>query len=128
MLKFLLLFFLVFFPSNLNADVKEKIIQNLKHTKNLDFKFEPMLKYNMPGLEVSPLNSNASTILFVFGSFLSYYCIAFYTIFFEPIEVVWDIKKLSIYGSLSVLVGDHMHLRILHSNHSNPKFAFRSIS
>ena len=40
MLKFLLLFFLVFFPSNLNAEVKEKIIQNLKHTKNLDFKFE----------------------------------------------------------------------------------------
>lgn len=40
MLKFLLLFFLVFFPSNLNADVKENIIQNLKHTKNLDFKFE----------------------------------------------------------------------------------------
>ena len=40
MLKFLLFFFVVFFPSNLNAEVKEKIIQNLKHTKNLDFKFE----------------------------------------------------------------------------------------
>ena len=40
MFKFLLLFFLIFFTSNLNAEVKEKIIQNLKHTKNLDFKFE----------------------------------------------------------------------------------------
>ena len=40
MLKFLLLFFFVFFSFNLKAEVKEKIIQNLKHTKNLDFKFE----------------------------------------------------------------------------------------
>ena len=47
MLKFLLLFFLIFFTSNLNAEVKEKIIQNLKHTKNLDFKFEQNINGNI---------------------------------------------------------------------------------
>ena len=36
---FLILFFYIFF-SNSNAEVKEKIIQNLNETKNLDFKFE----------------------------------------------------------------------------------------
>jgi len=40
MLQYLLIFFLFMFASISNAEVKEKIIQNLKDTKNLDFKFE----------------------------------------------------------------------------------------
>ena len=40
MLKFfsLIIFFVLTF--NVNAEIKKKIIQNLKNTKNLDFKFE----------------------------------------------------------------------------------------
>ena len=40
MLRYFLIFFLFIFASISNAEVKEKIIQNLKDTKNLDFKFE----------------------------------------------------------------------------------------
>ena len=40
MLRYFLIFFFFFFASISNAEVKEKIIQNLKDTKNLDFKFE----------------------------------------------------------------------------------------
>ena len=40
MLRYFLIFFLFIYTSISNAEVKEKIIQNLKDTKNLDFKFE----------------------------------------------------------------------------------------
>ncbi len=40
MLRYYLIFFLIMCASISNAEVKEKIIQNLKDTKNLDFKFE----------------------------------------------------------------------------------------
>ena len=40
MLRYFLIFFLFICTSISNAEVKEKIIQNLKDTKNLDFKFE----------------------------------------------------------------------------------------
>ena len=40
MLKYILLFFLLFFTSNSNSEIKNKIIKNLKDTNNLDFKFE----------------------------------------------------------------------------------------
>jgi len=40
MLRYFLIFFLFMCASISNAEVKEKIIQNLKDTKNLDFKFE----------------------------------------------------------------------------------------
>jgi len=37
--NFLIFFFLILI-SNVNADINEKIVQNLNNTKNLDFKFE----------------------------------------------------------------------------------------
>ena len=40
MLKYLTIFFLYIFISNSNAEIKNKIIQNLINTNNLDFKFE----------------------------------------------------------------------------------------
>ena len=40
MLRYFLIFFLFMYTSISNAEIKEKIIQNLKDTKNLDFKFE----------------------------------------------------------------------------------------
>ena len=40
MLRYFLIFFLFMYTSISNAEVKEKIIQNLKDTKNIDFKFE----------------------------------------------------------------------------------------
>jgi len=40
MLRYFLIFFLFMYTSISNAEVKEKIIQNLKDTKNLNFKFE----------------------------------------------------------------------------------------
>ena len=40
MLRYFLIFFLFMCASISNAEVKEKIIQNLKDTKNLDFNFE----------------------------------------------------------------------------------------
>ena len=40
MLKYLTIFFLCIFFSNSNAEIKNKIIQNLIITENLDFKFE----------------------------------------------------------------------------------------
>ena len=40
MLRYFLIFFLLMYTSISNAEIKEKIIQNLKDTKNLDFKFE----------------------------------------------------------------------------------------
>ena len=40
MLKYFLIFFIFIFTSYSNAEVKDKIIQNLKDTNNLDFKFE----------------------------------------------------------------------------------------
>jgi len=40
MLRIFLITIFFFFTLNSNADVKQKIIQNLKNTKNLDFKFE----------------------------------------------------------------------------------------
>ena len=40
MLRYFLIFFLFIFTSISNAEIKDKIIQNLKNTKNLDFKFE----------------------------------------------------------------------------------------
>ena len=40
MLKYLTIFFLCILISNSNADIKNKIIQNLINTNNFDFKFE----------------------------------------------------------------------------------------
>ena len=40
MLRFFLIFFLSILSSYSNAEIKDKIIKNLKNTKNLDFKFE----------------------------------------------------------------------------------------
>ena len=40
MLRYFLIFFLLIFTSISNAEIKDKIIQNLKDIKNLDFKFE----------------------------------------------------------------------------------------
>ena len=40
MLKFFLIFFFLLFFSNSNAEIKNKIVQNLKNINNLDFKFE----------------------------------------------------------------------------------------
>ena len=40
MLKYYLIFFLFIFTSISNAEIKNKIIQNLNETKNLDFSFE----------------------------------------------------------------------------------------
>ena len=40
MLRYFLIFFLFVSTSISNAEIKEKVIQNLKNTKNLDFRFE----------------------------------------------------------------------------------------
>ena len=40
MLRFFLIFFFVILSSYSNAEIKDGIIQNLKNTNNLDFKFE----------------------------------------------------------------------------------------
>ena len=40
MLRFFQIIIFFFLTLNSNAEIKEKIIQNLKNTKNLDFKFE----------------------------------------------------------------------------------------
>ena len=40
MLRLYLIFFFFILTLNTNADNKDKIIQNLKNTKNLNFKFE----------------------------------------------------------------------------------------
>ena len=40
MLRFILIIFFFILTFNSNAEIKEKIIQNLRNTKNLDFKFE----------------------------------------------------------------------------------------
>ena len=40
MLRYFLIFFLSILSSYSNAEIKDKIIQNLKNTNNLDFKFE----------------------------------------------------------------------------------------
>tara|TARA_B100000242_G_scaffold227809_1_gene168134 strand:- start:193 stop:741 length:549 start_codon:yes stop_codon:yes gene_type:complete len=40
MFKFYFILFFLILITNLNADNKQKIIENLKNTKNLDFKFE----------------------------------------------------------------------------------------
>ncbi len=40
MLKIFLILLIIFFTTNANTDNKEKIIQNLKYTQNLQFKFE----------------------------------------------------------------------------------------
>ena len=40
MVRFYLIFFLSILSSYSNAEIKDKIIQNLKNTNNLDFKFE----------------------------------------------------------------------------------------
>ena len=40
MIRYFLIFFLFVFTSISNAEIKDKIVQNLKNTENLDFKFE----------------------------------------------------------------------------------------
>jgi len=40
MLRFFVIIFFYIFYSNANAEIKEKVIQNLINTNNLDFKFE----------------------------------------------------------------------------------------
>ena len=40
MLRFFLILFYFILSSTLNAEINDKIIKNLKNTKNFDFKFE----------------------------------------------------------------------------------------
>ena len=40
MQRYIILFFLIFFSTFSNAEIKDKIIENLLNTSNLDFKFE----------------------------------------------------------------------------------------
>ena len=40
MLRYFSILFILFLTTNSNAEIKDKIIQNLKNTYNLDFKFE----------------------------------------------------------------------------------------
>ena len=40
MLKYLFIFFILFFITDGNANNKDKIIKNLNQTRNLDFNFE----------------------------------------------------------------------------------------
>ena len=40
MLKYIFVFFILVFITNVNANNKDKIIENLKNTRNLDFNFE----------------------------------------------------------------------------------------
>jgi len=40
MLRFFYIFFFLFFTFNSKAEIKDKIIQNLKNTNNIDFNFE----------------------------------------------------------------------------------------
>ena len=40
MIKYIVIFFFLFFIKNGNASIKSKIIENLKSTQNLDFNFE----------------------------------------------------------------------------------------
>ena len=40
MLRYFLIFFLFIYASISNAEIKDKIVQNLKNIENLDFKFE----------------------------------------------------------------------------------------
>ena len=40
MLRYFSIFFLIILTSNTYAEIKDKIIQNLKNTYNLDFRFE----------------------------------------------------------------------------------------
>ena len=40
MLRYFLIFFLFVYSSISNAEIKDKIVQNLNNTKNIDFKFE----------------------------------------------------------------------------------------
>ena len=40
MIRYIFIFFFLFFISNVNADNKEKIISNLSNINNFDFKFE----------------------------------------------------------------------------------------
>ena len=40
MLKYFFIFFLIISTTVSNAEIKDKIVQNLKNTENLDFKFE----------------------------------------------------------------------------------------
>ncbi len=40
MLKFFFIFFFLIFGFNSNAEIKDRIIQNLRDTNNLNFKFE----------------------------------------------------------------------------------------
>ena len=46
MLKLYLIIIFFVLTFNSNAEIKEKIIQNLKNTKNLDFKFEQNVAEN----------------------------------------------------------------------------------
>ena len=47
MKKYYLIFFFFILSSSLNAEVKDKIIKNLKKTNNLDFKFEQNINGNI---------------------------------------------------------------------------------
>jgi len=47
MLKYFLIFFIFILTSYSNAEIKDKIIQNLKNTNNLDFKFEQNINGKM---------------------------------------------------------------------------------
>ena len=46
MLRYFLIFFLFIATSIANAEIKDKIVQNLKDTENLDFKFEQNINEN----------------------------------------------------------------------------------
>ena len=47
MLKYFLIFFLFTVTSYSNAEIKYKIVQNLKDTENLNFKFEQNINGNI---------------------------------------------------------------------------------
>ena len=47
MLRYFSIFFLLIFTCNSNAEIKDKIIQNLKKTDNLDFNFEQNINGNI---------------------------------------------------------------------------------
>ena len=57
MIKYIITFFFLFFITNGNTSNKEKIIENLKNTQNLDFNFEQNINGEIESKLVSLLNS-----------------------------------------------------------------------
>ena len=53
MLRYFLIFFLFVITSISNAEIKDKILQNLKDTKNFDFKFEQNINRKIGSIIIS---------------------------------------------------------------------------